>query len=213
MLFKDQFKQELDKKIKGCDYCKLCDRPGKVPGYGSLDAGTMIIGTCPDETEASKKIPFIGKAKDSMVNSIQAVGFEKNSYYLTYLLKCNPEKRDSIDGSYIKKCMEHLKEEIQIVNPKVLVALGFYVVKYLIEEYELTELKGKKMSEINGNAYVIPAKTFYNAKFKKKQPPRPKRYFIPTYDPASDIKAEVEEFKTGILTVKSVHSLGILLFD
>lgn len=213
MLFKDHFNNQLRQRIQNCEECKLKNQPGPVLGYGGLEADVMFISDAPKVHEASSGIPFTGIARQRMVDAITNNGLKKGEYYFTYMVKhVLPEgtKPNQMDH---KKCFDILLEEIELINPRIIVSMGFYITEMLIREYALTELEKKPMKEIIGNGYIIPKKEYYSTRYKKKKEPRPKRYLIPTWSPAITNEMQNDQFNADIQTVKAVRNLSKLLFD
>ena len=212
MLFNDHFNNQLRDQIKNCKECRLKDQPGPVLGYGSLKADVMFISDAPKEYEASSGIPFTGTAREKMVAAIAGNDLKKGEYYFTYLIKHVLPEGDKPCFVAHKKCFDILLKEIELINPRIIVSMGFYITEVLVKKYKLTNLDHKQMSEIIGNGYIIPAKIYYNSRFGRVKDPRPKRYLIPTWSPSINNFVQSNQFSTDVLTVKSVHNLSALLF-
>jgi len=207
MLFKSHFQTQLNKKIKECDSCSLCKNSGPVLGYGSLDAAVMFIADAPEPKEARTGIPFIGKAKEKMMHAVTINNLKKGDYYFTYLIKHSLGKATTINSDAETRCIDLLVEEIELVNPRIIVSMGFSVTKQLIKHYKLKELEVLKLKDMHGNGYIIPAV------IKHKKMRRQKRYLIPTWSPCIDDFVMNDQFKLDVATVGSVRNLGILLYD
>lgn len=206
MLFKTHFQTQLNNKIKTCSKCDLKDNPGPVLGYGSLDAKVMFISDRPEEEEIKTGVPFTGKAKDRIVNTIKSTELKKDDYYFTYLVKHSLGERKEMDTTACQKCFDYLLEEIEIINPMIICSMGFYVTEALTRHYKIDEaVKGLK--SIHGNGYIIPAV------IKMRKVLRPKRYLIPTWSPSVDKPVMNMQFKEDVLTIKAVNNLRSLLFD
>jgi len=206
MLFKDHFQQQLNNKIKECDSCPLKANPGPVLGYGSLNADTMFISDAPKDEEIRTGIPFTGTSKERMVKAIDNLGFNKGEYYFTYLIKHQLTDGQKPEIMYHKPCLKILLEEIELINPRIICSMGFYVTNFLMNEYLMEEAK-TPMKDLHGNGYIIPAL------IKRKKTIRPKRYLIPTWSPAVDNILMNKDFETDVMTIKTVRQLGILLYD
>ena len=90
--------------------------------------------------------------------------------------------------------------------------MGFYVTKFLMKEYEMDDVN-LEMNKLCGNGYIIPAKKYYKGRYKKRGDDRPKRYLIPTWSPSIDHTIMNKEFEDDMMTVKSIRSLAVLLYD
>lgn len=195
-----------------CSACQLKHNPGPVLGYGGLDAGIMFISDVPKEKDVATGIPFTGIAKQRMVQAISDLGLNKGEYYFTYLIKHQLSGTDIPDFNLHRPCLTHLLEEIELINPKILCTMGWYTTHWLMSEYNMEEAN-KPLKELHGNGYVIPARKYYHAKYKKRQADRPKRYMVPTWSPAVDNPVMNHEFASDIMTLKTVNSMGILLYS
>ena len=206
MLFKDHFQKQLNNKILECDDCDLRNNPGPVLGYGNIDADIMFISDVPGKKEIQTGIPFTGKAKERIVNMIKDIELKKDDYYFTYLVKHSIGNKKKIDAIPRHKCLNHLLKEIELVNPRIICSMGFYITEALTKHYKMDEtIKGLK--DIHGNGYIIPAI------IKRKKIIRPKRYLIPTWSPSVDKPIMNIQFKEDILTIKVVDNLKTLLFS
>jgi len=213
MLFKDHYQQQLNKQILECKECKLCSNKGPVLGYGGAEADVMFIADTPDPKEARTGIPFIGKAKERMMHAVTVNALNKGDYYFTYLVKHSIGDKENVDMDHVARCGKILLNEIELINPRIIVSMGFSVTKFLIKQYDLADLETKPMTELHGNGYIIPGKKFYKGRYKKRQPDRPKRYLIPTWSPCIEDHVMNDLFKTDVASVKPVRMLGPLLFD
>jgi uracil-DNA glycosylase family 4 len=175
-------------------------------GYGSLNADVMFIADAPEPKEARTGIPFIGKAQDRMKHAISINGLKKGEYYLTYLIKHSIGEARTIPMDAEARCIKILIDEIELVSPRIVVAMGFSITKQLVKHYKLKDLDGLKLNDIRGNAYIIPAI------IKHKKMRRPKRYLIPTWSPCIDDFVMNDQFKSDIKTVGAVRNLSILLY-
>ncbi len=212
MLFKDHYQTQLNNKIVNCKECELKDNPGPVLGYGSQDASVMFIGDVAKLGDLKFCIPFTGIAKERMTQAIKDSDLSKGQYYLTYLIKHVITDKSKPDLMGNKGCLKILLEEIELINPRIICSMGYYVTKALMNEYKMNDA-GKSMKALHGNGYVIPAQTYYKGRYKKRGDNRPKRYLIPTWSPAVENVIMNADFKTDVMTIKSVQSLGVLLFD
>lgn len=205
MLFKDHFQKQLNDKIKKCTNCKFKSNPGPVLGYGGLNAEVMFISDAPKQAEIASGVPFTGIAKDRMVKAISDTDLKRGEYYFTYFIK-HSLANDRPDTLLKNPCMDILIKEIELINPKIICSMGFYVTQALIKEYKLEEINGG-LKVFHGNGLIIPVKT------KRGRVIRPKRYLIPTWSPAVDNYAMNIQFEKDILTIKHVYNLKSLLFD
>ena len=206
MLFKDHFQTQLNNKIKEYSIYDSKHSPAHVLGYGDFDADVMFVSDAPGLVEVSTGIPFTGKARNKIVNAIRDIGLKKGEYYFTYLVKQPINKSSKLDAMNDNKCIDLFLEEIELVNPKIICSMGFYVTKILTRQYEIYD-EIKSLKEIHGNGYVVKAKK------KRTKIIRSKRYLIPTWNPAIDNQIMNMQFEKDVLTIKAVDNLKALLFD
>ncbi len=145
----------INEKISSCTKCSLSKGRTKVVcGEGSITAKLMFIGEAPGVEEDREGRPFVGEAGKLLTNLIEKMGFKRQQVYITNTVKCHPpDNRDPLEEE-ISLCFDYLKEEIEIVSPKVIITLG------KVATYVLMGMKGKikdiAISKIRGNVF------FYN---------------------------------------------------
>lgn len=134
--------------------CRLCPhlvsfRKQVVFGVGNMDADLMFVGEAPGADEDDQGEPFVGRAGQLLTKMIQAMNFERSDIYIANILKCRPNV-DTPSGNRkptpeeMETCIPFLKEQIKIIQPKVLVALGDTAVKGLVPSLKtgITKLRG-----------------------------------------------------------------------
>lgn len=122
------FKEKLDlleKIVKNCTHCPLhIKRKQAVFSDGDPNSSLMFIGEAPGEDEDIQGLPFVGKAGKLLTKMIEKMGLERKDVYITNIVKCRPEKNRDPFPEEIEKCSPYLIEQIEIIKPKVIVALG-----------------------------------------------------------------------------------------
>ncbi len=139
-------------KALACQKCPHLVRSRKqvVLGSGNLDAELMFIGEAPGADEDQQGEPFVGRAGQLLTKMIQAMGFKRSDVYIGNVLKCRPNV-DTPSGNRkptaeeMETCIPYLKEQIQLIQPRVLVTLGDTAVKGLIPSLKdgITKLRGR----------------------------------------------------------------------
>jgi len=132
----------LRSQIRNCHKCvNLCSsRLQAVPGDGSHDAKALFIGLAPGRNGADiTGIPFTkDKTGRLLRENIKKMGLSAKEVYLTNLVKCNPKDRKGRNrnptSKEIKNCRLFLEEEIQLVNPKIVVTLGVRATEVILGE-------------------------------------------------------------------------------
>lgn len=125
----------LKEEIKNCSSCKLalsCNSP--VPGVGNEESEVMFLGEAPGENEDESGVPFVGRAGGVLTAAIEFLDLEREDVYITNIVKCRPPANRNPEKSEIRMCTElWLKEELNRVKPKVIVALGKFAYSWLTQ--------------------------------------------------------------------------------
>lgn len=134
---------ELYQNTKNCQKCSLGGlRTNFVFGDGSEKAKLVFIGEAPGEDEDLTGIPFVGRAGKLLTKIFSEAGIPRDQVYICNVLKCRPPKNRDPLPEEVTKCQPYLKKQIEILNPKMLVALGRIAAQLLLNTNEsLTKLK------------------------------------------------------------------------
>ena len=163
--------------------CTLCphlaeSRTQIVFGTGNPDAQIMFIGEAPGADEDAQGEPFVGRAGQLLTKIIAAMGFSREDVYIANVLKSRPDMPPAAPGNRpptlveMQNCLPFLIEQINIVQPKVLVALGATAVEGLLgTRGVMRELRGKWHS-FNGTPLMI---TYHPSYLLRNQSPAEKR--------------------------------------
>src|SRR4030095_12269151 len=129
----------IRERVRVCTKCAhlACSRTQTVFGVGNIDAELMFIGEAPGADEDRQGEPFVGRAGQLLTKIIAAMGFTRDDVYIANVLKCRPDMRPGESGTRrptpveMETCLPYLTEQIEIIRPKVLVALGTTAVEGL----------------------------------------------------------------------------------
>ncbi len=112
-------------QMKACTKCALSEsRNNLVFGWGNPNANLMLIGEAPGHDEDVQGIPFVGRAGQLLDKMLLASGLKREDIYIANMLKCRPPgNRDPLPEEIIK-CEPYLRRQLEIIKPKVLMALG-----------------------------------------------------------------------------------------
>ena len=115
----------VKKEALMCTRCQLAKtRQNVVFGDGSADARLMFIGEGPGADEDRQGIPFVGRAGQLLNKIIAAMKFQRSEVYIANIVKCRPpDNRDPLPEE-AESCIPYLEQQIQIIDPDVIVALG-----------------------------------------------------------------------------------------
>ena len=119
-----------------------------VFGVGSIDAQLMFVGEAPGADEDEQGEPFVGTAGQLLTKIIQATGLSRADVYIANILKCRPtrpavRRQPQADADEMATCIPYLHEQIDLIRPKVIVALGATAVEGLLgKTLGITKLRG-----------------------------------------------------------------------
>lgn len=136
--------QELECKCQSCQKCRLCQsRTNLVFGVGNPDADIMFIGEGPGEQEDLQGEPFVGPAGKFLDDMLSIIDLDRSKIYIANIVKCRPPmNRDPADDEQ-DACIGYLKEQIRIVNPKIIVCLGRIAAKRIMDpNFKITMSRG-----------------------------------------------------------------------
>ena len=146
--------EALTKRIKHCTDCPLSrTRTNAVPGDGPSSADIMMIGEGPGFHEDRQGLPFVGPAGRFLNQLITSSGLRRQDVFITNVVKCRPpNNRDPMPGE-IQACRKHLDEQIEIINPKVIVTLGRFSMARFIP--------GQTIGRVRAKARQVEGRTIY----------------------------------------------------
>ena len=119
----------------------------------------MLVGEAPGEKEDMEGIPFVGRAGRLLDKILSAISLSRDSgVYICNVIKCRPPKNRDPLPSEIEQCEPYLKEQINLIKPKLIVALGRVAAKTLLNN----DLSLKEMRSVKHNYYGIPLVATYH---------------------------------------------------
>lgn len=127
-----------------CHRCKLGDtRTHAVVDRGHVRAPVLIVGEAPGEVEDKRGKPFVGKSGQLLEKMLALAGLSKKDIYLTNVTKCRPPHNRTPTSSEIKACLPYLKEQVRLINPKIIVLLGATAFKALTgDKRSISKVRG-----------------------------------------------------------------------
>ncbi len=124
-------------------------RKSVVFGVGSIEAQLMFVGEAPGADEDERGEPFVGKAGQLLTKIINTMGLAREQVYIANILKCRPDTPGQSAGNRkptpeeMATCIPYLHEQIDLIRPRVLVALGATAVEGLLgKTIGITKLRG-----------------------------------------------------------------------
>jgi uracil-DNA glycosylase family 4 len=177
---KSELLAPLRERVRICTKCPhlASSRTQTVFGVGNPDAEIMFIGEAPGADEDAQGEPFVGRAGQLLTRIIQTMGFAREDVYIANILKCRPDMPRGSFGNRpptpieMQTCRPYLIEQIDIIQPKVIVALGAAAVEGLLgTRATMRELRGR-WNSFNGMPLMI---TYHPAYLLRNQSPSEKR--------------------------------------
>ena len=139
-------------RVAACTKCAhlACSRTQTVFGVGNPNADLMFIGEAPGADEDQQGEPFVGRAGQLLTRILKAMNFAREDVYIANILKCRPDMPAGSFGNRpptpkeMQTCRPYLVEQIDIIQPSVLVALGAVAVEGLLgTRAAMRELRGR----------------------------------------------------------------------
>jgi uracil-DNA glycosylase family 4 len=173
----------LEEEIRACTRCRLHEgRTQTVFARGSAKSGLCFVGEGPGADEDAQGYPFVGKAGQLLDRMIVAMGFARDDVYVCNVVKCRPPNNRKPEPDEMESCRAYLEEQLDLVKPEVIVALGATAVQGLLGVTGgITRLRGE-WRLYRGHIPVMP--TFHPAYLLRQ--PNAKR------DVWNDLKAVLE---------------------
>lgn len=142
---------ELRERALQCVKCAhlASTRQNVVFGVGSIDAELMFVGEAPGADEDAQGEPFVGAAGQLLTKMINATGLSREKVYIANILKCRPDMPAGSSGNRkptpeeMQTCIPYLHAQIDLIQPKVLVALGGTAMEGLLGKSGITKLRGQ----------------------------------------------------------------------
>lgn len=141
----------LNERAAQCVKCAHLSstRTNVVFGVGNIEADLMFVGEAPGADEDAQGEPFVGAAGETLTRMIKAMGFTREHVYIANILKCRPDMPAGSSGNRkptpeeMQTCIPYLHAQIDLIQPKVLVALGGTAMEGLLGKSGITKLRGQ----------------------------------------------------------------------
>ena len=149
-------------ELGDCTRCRLHGgRTHLVFGVGSPDADLMFVGEAPGRDEDLRGEPFVGRAGQLLTKIIEAIDLRREDVYIANVIKCRPPDNRNPERDEVETCRPFLFAQIDAVRPRVLVALGSFAVRTLLEDDKLPISRARGRVYACRGAKLIP--TFHPA--------------------------------------------------
>ncbi len=135
--------KKIAKTIGSCRKCSLhATRTHTVPGQGHPRPELMFVGEAPGADEDEQGLAFVGRAGQLLTKMILAMGFQRDEVFIANILKCRPPDNRPPLPEEMETCLPYLKDQIRLLKPKVIVALGATAVRGLVGLEGISKLRG-----------------------------------------------------------------------
>ncbi|HKW46985.1 MAG TPA: uracil-DNA glycosylase [Gemmatimonadaceae bacterium] len=137
--------ESLEKAIATCTRCPLyATAKNPVPGEGNPDADFMLVGEAPGATEDETGRPFVGQAGQLLEKILAAIKFSREDVFIVNVLKHRPPGNRNPLPQEVSACSPYLVRQIELIRPKVLVALGTFAAQTLLDtKLSIGKLRGQ----------------------------------------------------------------------
>jgi DNA polymerase len=184
-------------RVKPCIKCALSGtRTQTVFGQGNAGARVMFVGEAPGYEEDKQGLAFVGPAGQLLTKMIIAMGLARSDVYICNVIKCRPPDNRTPATDEIAACSPYLYEQISIIRPEILVALGAPAAKTLLQT-------GEAIGRLRGRFH-----DFHPSGFPGAGAPIP---LMPTYHPAYLLRTPGDKAKTWADLQQVMQRLGLPL--
>jgi DNA polymerase len=147
----------LKQQVRDCTACKL--RAGctqTVFGVGDQNADWLFVGEGPGADEDAQGEPFVGQAGKLLDNMLAAIGLKRgNKVYIANAVKCRPPNNRTPEPDEIATCLPYLRQQIALIQPKLIVALGKTAATALLgRDAPLGSLRGT-LHDFHGTPLIV----------------------------------------------------------
>jgi DNA polymerase len=162
--------EELEKvkeEAQKCCKCRLCKtRHNVVFGEGDPQTNLMFVGEAPGEQEDLQGRPFVGRAGQLLSKFLNLYGVTRDQIYITNVLKCRPPNNRDPAPDEIEACYPFLEKQIELISPKVILCLGAFAARTILnlpERTPISRIRGKEHKTTIGGVEVTVIPTFHPA--------------------------------------------------
>ena len=136
---------ELEEYCNKCTRCGLCQaRNNVVFGVGNKSADIMLIGEGPGEQEDLKGEPFVGPAGKLLDDMLSIIDLNRSNVYIANIVKCRPPNNRDPYPEEQEACMNYLRAQFKLVQPKIIICLGRIAACRIIDErFSITREHGQ----------------------------------------------------------------------
>lgn len=165
--------QQLEDAVKNCTACPLHrTRKQAVFGVGNRKSDLFIVGEAPGANEDKQGEPFVGRAGQLLTAMLRAIGLDRSDVYIANVLKSRPPSNRDPTPEEVKACTPYLLRQINLVQPKLILAVGRVAAQYLLQENRaMMELRNRLLTfSLPGASHTIPLIVTYHPAYLLRSP-------------------------------------------
>ena len=185
--------RQLQEAVSVCQACPLCEsRKNTVFGVGQAGAEPqlapqvdwLVVGEAPGENEDRTGEPFVGQAGQLLDNMLKAMGVSRShKVFIANVIKCRPPGNRNPEAQEIAQCEPYLRRQIELLQPKIILAMGRFAVNSLLQatvpdvgKLPLGKLRGQVHSYVSGDRTVPVVATYHPAYLLRNLPEKAKAW-------------------------------------
>ncbi len=184
-----------EKAICECQLCPLgATRTNFVYGVGNPKADVMFIGEAPGQKEDLAGEPFVGRAGQLLDKILAAIDFKREDVYIANILKCRPPNNRDPQPDEMEMCMPYLMEQIRMIKPKIICALGRISAQALLQTSTPLGKLRKQWHDFHGIPFIVtyhPAALLRFANYKRD-----------TWEDVQMLRAKYDEIMSGAVSAR-----------
>lgn len=149
--------QGLQQAVAACQACSLAQtRTQTVFGVGDPDAEWLFVGEAPGAEEDRRGEPFVGQAGQLLDNMLAAINLKRgDNVYIANVLKCRPPGNRDPQGEEVIKCDPFLKRQVELIRPKLIVAMGRFAAQSLLNTEQSISALRSKLHDYHGVPVIV----------------------------------------------------------
>lgn len=129
-----------------------------VPGDGNPDTKMMFIGEAPGYYESVQRKPFVGRSGQLLAQMLKEIGYPREKVYITNIVKIRPPENRDPTPTEISAYRPYLDQEIEIIQPELIVTLGRYSMAKFLPEVKISQVHGRlhRVKWHDTMRYILP---------------------------------------------------------
>jgi DNA polymerase len=148
--------QTLASTVAHCQLCTLCtSRTQTVFGNGNKQAQWLFIGEAPGQKEDQQGHPFVGDAGQLLTEMLRAMNLTRDDVFVANILKCRPPNNRDPQPFEIEQCMPYLNQQIDLVSPKMIIAVGRIAAQTLLKTSQPIGTLRQKVHAVNNTPLIV----------------------------------------------------------